>query len=176
MIDAMDMTDLSPILTGTTKYTVFSPSNAAIQSQLPNGLASISIDDLANLLKNHIVLGDVPLEGGMHPPTINNQTLVVGPNVSTIALLGSNVVANIIGGSNIANNGVLYSIDKVLVPSSGGDGGSDNGLSDTWIIVIVVVSVVAVAAVLGVAGYFGYQYWKKRQTSYVAIGGDEVYT
>ena len=144
----------------------------AFTQYLPNGVASVSPTDLIALLQTHIVTGRFPLEPGMELPTLNNKTLLIGANVSTITLGGTKVTADILGKGNFAINGVLYSIDKVLVSSTGGKKGGDDGLSTTWIIVIAVAGSVAAIAVLAVVGYFGYTYWQKKQSSYVAIGGD----
>jgi len=171
LLAAFRLAGLEKILNGSANYTLFAPSKEAMAARFPSGVAALAQKDLVNLLQTHVVVGRFPLEPGLELPTLNNQTLVVGPNVSTITLKGAHVTAEV-DTINPASNGVAVEISKVLEYTHHSDDDDDDGLSTTWIIVIAVVCSVAALAVLGVGGYFLYAYWQKRQNTYVAIGGD----
>jgi len=119
LVEAVTAADLAETLQGEGPFTVFAPTNEAFDA-LPAGeldrlLEPANQEELANILKYHVVEGEVmssdltngqkadTLEGGMLTVTINGGTVKI--NDATVA------TADV-----PASNGVVHVIDRVLLP------------------------------------------------------------
>lgn len=112
--------DLVATLSGTSKYTVFAPTNAAFANLLiaigQTSLNDIPEDVLKKVLQYHVVSGEV------------KSTQLTTGNVATA--LGENIAVNVSSGVKLntstnvstadvgATNGVVHIVDAVLVPPS----------------------------------------------------------
>ncbi|XP_050414995.1 transforming growth factor-beta-induced protein ig-h3 [Patella vulgata] len=124
----MEMTEragLTSTLTGDEEFTMFAPSDKALR-KLPSGYrAALSSQPLqmAKLLEYHKIKGKIKTD-----QLIGNKTLDTGTNkapATISAKLSVNVFRNgrvVVGGAtleksdNECKNGVIHTIDKVLVP------------------------------------------------------------
>jgi uncharacterized surface protein with fasciclin (FAS1) repeats len=115
---------LSTALRGTSPYTVFAPTNAAFRSAGFNSIAAINAADRATLgriLGYHVVQGryfsNDFTTGTL--TTVGGGTFNVGVNGNTIGLTGAGNggTAATLGQGVLANNGLVYSINRVLLPS-----------------------------------------------------------
>lgn len=115
---------LSTALTGTSPYTVFAPTNAAFRSAGYNSIEAINAADRATLgriLGYHVVQGRYFTNDFTTGTltTVGGGTFNVGVNGSNIGLTGAGnggTAANL-GMGMVANNGLVYSIDRVLLPT-----------------------------------------------------------
>lgn len=114
---------LSRALTGTTAYTVFAPTNAAFRSAGYGSIAAINAADRATLgriLGYHVVQGRYFTNDFTTGTltTVGGGTFNVGVNGSNIGLTGAGNggTAATLGAGSIANNGLVYSINRVLLP------------------------------------------------------------
>ena len=106
-------------------YTVFAPTNAAFQALLDGNASWNSLNDIpADLLKNVLlfhVLGSEVMAADLSNTYVN--TLAVGPNDANISLqvdvtsgVMFNGTASPIATDIEASNGVVHTIDKVMLP------------------------------------------------------------
>ena len=124
LLAAVDRAGLASVLNDPeASLTVFAPTNAAFATLL-NGAAleSVPVDDLKNILLNHVVSGVVKstdLTTGYVPSllTFNNSTIPVNLYVN----LASGVVINdatVTTADVEADNGVAHIVNKVIVPAT----------------------------------------------------------
>jgi transforming growth factor-beta-induced protein len=109
--------DLVTLLSGTTKYTVFAPTNDAFTAFLAaigqTSADNIPEDVLKKALQYHVVAGEVKSTA----LTTSNVATAVGENIAVN--VSSGVVLN--GGTKVttadvlAGNGVVHIVDKVLI-------------------------------------------------------------
>lgn len=116
---ALETTGLTAALKGTGPFTVFAPTDAAFatfESANPGVLANLSKDELAAILKYHVVadkVGSKDLVSGSLVETLNGARVAID--------LGSGAV---VAGSKVtqadvaASNGVIHIVDKVMLPPS----------------------------------------------------------
>jgi len=105
--------EVKDLLRGPDQYTVFMPVNEAFAEIGGDGLSSI-LDDPARvkqLAKAHIVAGRISttdLLAGIQAQTINGSTIMsrVGPGLT---VNGATII-----GSEIADNGMVYYVDRLL--------------------------------------------------------------
>jgi transforming growth factor-beta-induced protein len=112
--------DLETLLSGSTEYTVFAPTNAAFAEFLTaigqTSATAIPEDVLRTVLEYHVVAGEVTSS----QLTTGNVATAGGENIAVN--VASGVVLN--GNTNVtaanvqASNGVVHIVDKVLVPPS----------------------------------------------------------
>ncbi|MEM7463818.1 MAG: fasciclin domain-containing protein [Pseudomonadota bacterium] len=125
LLAAAKAAGLAGALSGNTKLTVFAPTDAAF-AKLPKGtvenlLKPENRDQLADLLKYHVVAGevnaaDIPL-GVTQVPTIKEG----GDTKVITTRWGNNVTvdfARVITADIQTSNGVIHVIDKVLIPTN----------------------------------------------------------
>lgn len=118
LVKAVQAAELVDVLANTGPYTVFAPTNAAFD-QLPAGtveglLAPDKKKDLANVLQYHVtvpVLKEEFLRDGQKLGMANGDNAVVSVKDGKVMINDANVV-----GSVMASNGIVYVIDKVLLP------------------------------------------------------------
>ena len=115
--------NLAGDLSGEGTFTVFAPTDAAIQAAIANfaniaGITVEALDDATTLkmiLEQHIVSGVNPaasLSDGLELTALSQDKL-------TIALDGDSATVNgfkIVSTDNLANNGIVHLIDGLLIP------------------------------------------------------------
>jgi transforming growth factor-beta-induced protein len=109
--------DLVNVLKGDGPFTVFAPVNAAFDD-IADVAAGLSEDELAEILKYHVVAGNV-----LSTDLTNGMTVTTLAGTFTVNISGSNVTitdesgatANVIATNVQGTNGVVHVIDKVLL-------------------------------------------------------------
>lgn len=126
LMKAVKAAGLEEAARGTTKYTVFAPTNAAFD-KLPAGklnelLRPANKGRLAQLIGAHVVPGSylaANLTDGLQLQTVQGETLTVVRQAGGIALRNSQgTVATITNDDIVAENGIIHSIDAVLTPAA----------------------------------------------------------
>ncbi|MEH0158663.1 fasciclin domain-containing protein [Limibacter armeniacum] len=100
---------------GTTKYTVFAPTNAAFEAALDTTLSSLDTDTLALVLNYHIVEGEflaADLMDGDTLVAVNGDSLYITVDGESVFINEAQVTMADVQTSN----GVIHVIDMVLVP------------------------------------------------------------
>ncbi len=118
LVKVVQAADLVDVLANSGPYTVFAPTNAAFDL-LPKGtveglLAPDKKKDLANILQYHVavpVLKENMLKDGQKLGMANGDNATISNKDGKIMINDANVV-----GSVMASNGIVYIIDKVLLP------------------------------------------------------------
>ncbi|MFT3927894.1 MAG: fasciclin domain-containing protein [Myxococcales bacterium] len=113
LAQALTTTGLDQALAGPGPFTVFAPTDAAFDALGESTLSSLGNDELAAILKYHVVAGEV-----------ESSDLKAGPvktlgGLSAFVKLGSDVTINdakVTSADVQASNGVIHVIDKVLLP------------------------------------------------------------
>jgi transforming growth factor-beta-induced protein len=117
LVQAVKDAGLADVLSYTGPYTVFAPTNDAF-NKLPSGtLASLSTDQLQQILKYHVVAGKVTasdLTDGETLTTLEGEKLYVSIKNGTVSINGATVTTADLDVSN----GVIHVIDNVLLPDA----------------------------------------------------------
>eukprot|EP00977_Amphora_coffeiformis_P011796 scaffold2897_cov178-Amphora_coffeaeformis.AAC.1 len=124
LLDALTSTGLaSPFTDATTTFTVFAPTNEAFE-ELTNSLGgSLDTETLANVLRYHVIPDDIVFSSEIRPGQ-STPTLLQDEEIDFTRTSGwryhiqLNENTNIVNANNLAINGVVHVIDKVLLPSS----------------------------------------------------------
>jgi uncharacterized surface protein with fasciclin (FAS1) repeats len=121
-VGLVQMAGLTNMLTGSNAnpVTLLAPSNSALEAIAPQ-IATLSKPenkaDLVNMVKNHIIAGNVPaanLSNVRETQTLHGDVLTVGKTTAGGLTVGD---ANV-GESDLkASNGTIHIIDKVLLPA-----------------------------------------------------------
>lgn len=126
LMQAVKAAGLEGAATGSTKYTVFAPTNAAFE-KLPAGrldelLKPANKGQLTALIAYHVVPGSylaANLKDGMQLQTVQGEKLTVMRQGSTIMLKDAKgITTTLVNDDIVAENGVIHSIDAVLMPTS----------------------------------------------------------
>ena len=122
---ALRVSGLTEQASGKGPYTVFAPTNDAF-NQLPAGtldalLKPAGRQQLVKLLAYHVVKGKYTadqLQDGQKLKTVTGATLTVGKQGDTITITdGQGKVATINQADIEATNGMIHSVDSVLMPA-----------------------------------------------------------
>ena len=110
---ALKDTGLATVLNGPGPFTLFAPTDAAFQALPAGTLESLTTDELAAILKYHLVAANLPAAALETGPLVTVQ----GESL-TIDLTDGVMVndARVVGADLLATNGVVHVIDKVLLP------------------------------------------------------------
>ena len=119
LVEAVTAADLAETLQGEGPFTVFAPTNEAFDA-LPEGeldrlLKPANQEELANILKYHVVEGEVmssDLTNGQKAKTLEGGSLTVTINGQTVKINDATVATADVP----ASNGVVHVIDQVLLP------------------------------------------------------------
>ena len=119
LVEAVTAADLAETLQGEGPFTVFAPTNEAFDA-LPAGeldrlLEPANKEELANILKYHVVEGEVmstDLTNGQKAKTLEGGSLTVTINGKTVKINDATVATADVP----ASNGVVHVIDQVLLP------------------------------------------------------------
>jgi uncharacterized surface protein with fasciclin (FAS1) repeats len=120
LVAAITAADLGPTLEGEGPFTVFAPTNEAFDA-LPAGeldrlLKPANKEELATVLKNHVVSGEVmssDLSDGQKVETLAGETVTVSINGDTVKI-GDATVSQ---ADVAASNGVVHIVDTVILPA-----------------------------------------------------------
>lgn len=123
LVEAVVAANLQGTLSGTGPFTVFAPTNAAFSAALTElgvSKAALFADTalLTKILTYHVVPGrvlkaDVPV--GSAVTTVEGQSFTVDASLAITDRLGRK--AAITGTDVLTSNGVVHTIDKVILPS-----------------------------------------------------------
>jgi uncharacterized surface protein with fasciclin (FAS1) repeats len=120
LVAALGAADLVGALSGEGPFTVFAPTNAAFDLIASGTIDSLLADQekIANLLKQHVVAGEVNsaaayAANGTSVPTLSMAEIGVNINTTTDAL--SFGAANIIQTDIHTTNGIIHVIDAVVL-------------------------------------------------------------
>merc|ERR1711933_93099 len=121
LVAAVVKAELVDFLGGPGPYTVFAPTNDAFAKAFPNGLDDLTQEQVASVLKYHVVDGSIKVADLNQTQTV--PTKEVGKDLGIIKLRSTVIVgsnrARVVAADNLAVNGVVHIIDKVLeVPPS----------------------------------------------------------
>ena len=126
LMKAVQAAGLDEQARGTTKYTVFAPTNAAFE-KLPAGkldelMKPANKQQLTQLISYHVVLGSylaANLKNGQVLQTVQGENLTIMRSGLSIMLKDSKGnTANVVNTDIVATNGIIQSIDAVLMPAS----------------------------------------------------------
>lgn len=121
---ALSRADLTEVLDGTDRYTVFAPDNDAFEQFLVdvNGafgwatLADIPVDVLTEVLNFHLIAGENIVSGdidGLNSATVQGENISISGTVVADASYES-------GNVNLTDvqstNGIMHGVDKVMLP------------------------------------------------------------
>ena len=116
LVNAVVDAELAEALQAEGPFTVFAPTDDAFAA-LPEGLlASLSMDDLQEILLYHVIGADIKsgdLEEQQAPDALSEEALYVTANGGVTVNGSSNVVAADVD----AANGTIHAIDQVLLPN-----------------------------------------------------------
>lgn len=122
---------LVELLNSNGTFTVFAPTNAAFTALLNdlgsdyNSLADFDTDEekalLEKILKYHVVttaaVASSALTDGMSVATAQTESLVINIANGTVTITDkTTTAATVTGADNMASNGIVHVIDKVLLP------------------------------------------------------------
>ena len=125
LLKALQAAGLAEQAKGAGPYTVFAPDNAAFDKlpagTLTNLLKPASKKQLAGILSYHVVPGNVlaaDLKDGQVVKTVQGESLTVGVQGGTVTLTDAKGGKATVTKADIkATNGVVHSIDAVLLPA-----------------------------------------------------------
>jgi uncharacterized surface protein with fasciclin (FAS1) repeats len=118
LVTAVTTAGLVDVLSNVGPFTVFAPVNTAFEA-LPAGtveglLKPESKAALTNILEYHVYVGVIResmIQDGMNLNQVNGQNITLNKTGNDITVNGSKVLAVV-----PASNGIVYVIDKVLLP------------------------------------------------------------
>ncbi|MBX2940854.1 MAG: fasciclin domain-containing protein [Cyclobacteriaceae bacterium] len=118
LVAALKAADYVDALANAGPFTVFAPTNEAF-NQLPAGtvdnlLKPENKDQLRDVLENHVYIGvmrENMMRDGQKLNQANMKNVILAKNGDKISVNGANIIATI-----PCSNGIVYVIDKVLVP------------------------------------------------------------
>ncbi|MFK7926027.1 MAG: fasciclin domain-containing protein [Bacteroidia bacterium] len=135
LVAALEQTGLTSALEATGPFTVFAPTNEAFQDLLDSNAAWSSLSDIDNDLLTQVLLFHVT-NGAVKAADLSDtyvKTLSEGPNDETIDLrilttggVTFNGDAAPIATDIEADNGIIHTIDKVMLPPTVVDLALDN--------------------------------------------------
>ena len=110
---AIEAADLDEQLAGEGPFTVFAPTDAAIEA-LPEGLPSGA--ELTDLLLSHVVPGEVDAASGSATNALGDELEISGE--------GEDMTVNgvAVGEAIVAANGVVYAVESVLETAAPAEG------------------------------------------------------
>jgi uncharacterized surface protein with fasciclin (FAS1) repeats len=117
LVKLVKQAGLAPALSGTTKLTVFAPTDAAFRKVPPATLAKLGANRalLKRVLLYHVVKGKVT---AAQVVKLSSAKTLAGPSVR-IRVAGDTVRVNsarVTKADVAATNGVIHVVDKVLIP------------------------------------------------------------
>lgn len=120
LVEALTQTGLAETLAADGPYTLFAPTDAAFAALPAGTLDGISAEQLADVLRHHLVEGAVLAEQAAALPeatTASGAALALRSEAGTLYVGDATVVR----ADLEASNGVIHAIDAVLMPTAAGD-------------------------------------------------------
>lgn len=123
LVSALQRTDLVSTLQGNGPFTVFAPTNAAFTA-LGVDLATISDDDLKEILLYHVLGADVKSTDLADGQTYTSTAAATGPGGNALSILVEksstgvkvNNTATVTTADVNAENGTIHIVDNVIMP------------------------------------------------------------
>jgi len=144
LVEAVVQANLATTLSGTGPFTVFAPTNAAFTAALTNLAITkaelLARSDLADILKYHVLSGKImstDLQASQTPVTLQGSTIAVMKGTSGVTFGGAKVTM----ADTACSNGVIHTIDTVVLPPAGGSAGTLTSLAASKSAAAVAVSV-----------------------------------
>lgn len=119
LIDALERTGLAKSLQQDGAYTLFAPTDEAIAALPEGALTSMDSQALVELLRYHLVIDEVSQEQAVmlgELMTVHGDTLHASKSKSEDAVRINDAL--IVEANIDASNGIIHSIDTVLMPST----------------------------------------------------------
>jgi len=122
-LEILDLTNYASFMNTYGTYTLFLPTNEAVQQYLKDvgatSLSQIPLVDLQNIVKLHILDKKVSTtlfnDGKISTPSLYGQYLITGAaNVDGVSNITVNKTSRIVASNVELGNGVVHIIDKVL--------------------------------------------------------------
>jgi len=125
LVSALQRTGLDAVLDGPGDFTVFAPTDDAFAASGID-LAAVSDDDLADLLRYHVLAASVASTGIGEGDTFTNTLGTHGPGGSSLSMLinrnGTTIKVNddatVVVADVVATNGIIHAVDQVLSPQT----------------------------------------------------------
>ena len=123
-LEILDITNYASFMNTYGTYTVFIPTNEAVQQYLTDvgasSLSEIPLEDLQNIAKLHILDQKINTtsftDGKIPTPSLHGQYLITGAsNKNGVSSVTVNKSASIVASNIELGNGVVHIIDKVLL-------------------------------------------------------------
>ena len=119
LVAAVKAAELVDVLAQSGPYTVFAPTNAAFD-QLPKGTVESLLKpekkaDLQNILQYHVttsMYSESMFRDGLKLGMANGGSVVISKKDGKLQVNDANIIGNV-----SASNGIIYVIDKVLLPT-----------------------------------------------------------
>jgi len=144
LVEAVVKAELAVTLSGTGPFTVFAPTNAAFTAALENLKITkaelLARSDLADILKYHALSGKImstDLQASQSPATLQGSTIAIMSGTSGVTFGGAKVTM----ADTACSNGVIHTIDTVVLPPAGGSTGTLTSLAASKSVAAVAVSV-----------------------------------
>lgn len=113
--EAIAAANLSDALNGSGPFTIFAPTDAAFEALGEETLASLTTEELAQILQYHVVEGSIT-SGDLASTQDVNTLLDEELLVTTGGGVSINNAASVVAADFMASNGVIHAIDQVLLP------------------------------------------------------------
>lgn len=118
LVGALEQAGLAGALNAAGPFTVFAPTNDAFAA-LPEGtLASLTEEQLTDILTYHVLTAEVP-SGALQPTqtvtALNDQELFVTLNNGNVTVNGN---SGVITPDITASNGLIHAVNRVLLPDA----------------------------------------------------------
>jgi len=144
LVEAIVKANLATTLSGTGPFTVFAPTNAAFTAALSTLQITkdelLARTDLADILKYHVLPGKImaaDLIEHQTPVTVQGSTVMVHKDATGVKFGGAKVTM----ADTACSNGVIHTIDTVVLPPAGGTTGPETSLAVSKSVAAVAVSV-----------------------------------
>jgi len=123
LVEAVTKAKLVTTLSGVGPFTVFAPTNAAFTAALTalniTKTELLARTDLADILKYHVLSGKIlskDLKASQTPATVQGKTVAIAKDGAKVAFGDAEVTA----ADLACSNGVIHTINKVVLPPAGG--------------------------------------------------------
>lgn len=118
LVTAVKTAELVDVLVNVGPFTVFAPTNAAFDA-LPAGTVESLLkpenrSKLSDILEYHVYVGVIRenlMQDGMTLNQVNGKNITIKKNADGIMVNNAKIL-----GSAVASNGIVYVIDRVLLP------------------------------------------------------------
>ncbi len=124
LVDALERTGLAETLQSEGPFTLFAPTDEAFGALPAGTLDSLSTEQLAEVLRYHVVPGMIGAEDAVaagSAATVQGGEVMIAEGENGVTVNDASVVTADVE----ASNGVIHVVDTVLMPSAMGGAGED---------------------------------------------------